>query len=156
MHYNCLVFLIYSFFQEMFAPKSSCSDFLISRWLLTKIFSSSSEFWPSILSFRWFLTKNSYFYITFDQNIFHLDCRSLSSLTLQPILVHDGTGLSPEIISIVIITIIIIVFFIGPRSDHSLPMSVTHWLTHSLTDWRTCWHLMSQPCWKLIELALAD
>jgi len=25
-----------------------------------------------------------------------LDCRSLSSLTLQPILVHDGTGLSPR------------------------------------------------------------
>ena len=24
-------------------------------------------------------------------------------------------------------------FFIGPRSDHSLPMSVTHWLTYSLT-----------------------
>ena len=24
--------------------------------------------------------------------------------------------------------------FIGPRSDHSLPMSVTHSLTHSLTD----------------------
>ena len=24
--------------------------------------------------------------------------------------------------------------FIGPRSDHSLPMSVTNWLTHSLTD----------------------
>ena len=25
------------------------------------------------------------------------------------------------------------IFFIGPRSDHSLLMSVTHWLTHSLT-----------------------
>ena len=25
--------------------------------------------------------------------------------------------------------------FIGPRSDHSLPMSVTHWLTH----WRPFW-----------------
>ena len=25
-------------------------------------------------------------------------------------------------------------FFIGPRSHHSLPMSVTNWLTHSLTD----------------------
>ena len=30
--------------------------------------------------------------------------------------------------------------FIGPRSDHSLPMSLTHWLT----NWR--------PCWKLNEL----
>ena len=30
--------------------------------------------------------------------------------------------------------------FIGPRSDHSLPMSVTNWLT----NWR--------PCWKLNEL----
>ena len=27
-------------------------------------------------------------------------------------------------------------FFIGPRSDHSLPMSVTHWLTDSLTHCR--------------------
>ena len=26
------------------------------------------------------------------------------------------------------------VFFIGPRSDHSLPMSVTDWLTHWLTN----------------------
>ena len=25
-------------------------------------------------------------------------------------------------------------FFIGPRSDHSLPMSLTNWLTHSLTN----------------------
>ena len=33
---------------------------------------------------------------------------------------------------------------IGPRSDHSLPLSVTDSLTHSLTDWR--------PCWKLNEL----
>ena len=57
------------------------------------------------------MTKHSYFKVIFDQNIFYLDCRSLSSLTLQPILVHDGTGLSPEIISIVIITIIISVFF---------------------------------------------
>ena len=37
---------------------------------------------------------------------------------------------------------------IGPRSDHSLPMSVTHWLTHSLTDWRTCW--------RFNELAFVD
>ena len=28
-------------------------------------------------------------------------------------------------------------FFIGPRSDHSLLLSVTHWLTH----WQTCWRL---------------
>ena len=27
--------------------------------------------------------------------------------------------------------------FIGARSDHSLRMSVTHWLTH----WQTCWKL---------------
>ena len=33
--------------------------------------------------------------------------------------------------------IIFLSFFIGPRSDHSLPMSVTHWLTDS----RTCWRL---------------
>ena len=26
--------------------------------------------------------------------------------------------------------------FIGPRSDHSLPISLTDWLTDSLTDWR--------------------
>ena len=31
----------------------------------------------------------------------------------------------------------IVLIFIGPRSDHSLPMS----LTHSLTNWRTCWGL---------------
>ena len=30
--------------------------------------------------------------------------------------------------------IINVTFFIGPRSDHSLPMSVTNWLTHWLTD----------------------
>ena len=34
--------------------------------------------------------------------------------------------------------------FIGPRSDHSLPMSVTHWLT----NWR--------PCWRLNELTFAE
>ena len=30
-----------------------------------------------------------------------------------------------------------LMIFIGPRSDHSLPMSVTNWLT----DWRPCWRL---------------
>ena len=38
--------------------------------------------------------------------------------------------------------------FIGPRSDHSLPMSVTDWLTNSLTHWR--------PCWRLNELTFGD
>ena len=38
------------------------------------------------------------------------------------------------------------VIFIGPRSDHSLPMSVTHWLTHDLLE------LMSRPCWRLNEV----
>ena len=37
-------------------------------------------------------------------------------------------------------------FFIGPRSDHSLPMSVTHSLTHDLLE------LMSWPCWRINEL----
>ena len=31
--------------------------------------------------------------------------------------------------------------FIGPRSDHSLPMSLTNWLTDSLTKSRTCWRM---------------
>ena len=40
--------------------------------------------------------------------------------------------------------VIIWTFFIGPRSDHSLPMSVTHWLTHDLVEdlmnWPKCAH----------------
>ena len=40
-------------------------------------------------------------------------------------------------------------FFIGPRSDHSLPMSGTHWLTHWLTD--DLLELMSRPCWRWNE-----
>ena len=39
---------------------------------------------------------------------------------------------------------------IGPRSDRSLPMSVTHWLTHDLLE------LMSRPCWKADYAAYAD
>ena len=38
--------------------------------------------------------------------------------------------------------------FIGPRSVHSLGMSVTHK--------GTFWNLMLQPCWKLKQFTLAD
>ena len=47
---------------------------------------------------------------------------------------------------------IICVIFIGLRSDHSLPMSVTDWLTDSLTDWQTNLLKMSRPCWRMNEL----
>ena len=49
--------------------------------------------------------------------------------------------------------------FIGPRSDHSLPMSVTHWLTNSLTTllktlWiDLCWwNQISERCWHWNEI----
>ena len=49
--------------------------------------------------------------------------------------------------------------FIGPRSDHSLRMSlnINNWLTDWSTDERLFgigWNLMSRPCWKLNELTL--
>ena len=45
-------------------------------------------------------------------------------------------------------------FFIGPRSDHSLLMSVTHWLTDWLTDWLT--NLLKPDVTTLLKIEWID
>ena len=63
----------------------------------------------------------------------------------------------------------VLALFIGPRSDHSLRLSGTHWLTDSLTHWRPfgtdvttllkmewidpCWrNQISKQCWYWNEI----
>ena len=64
-----------------------------------------------------------------------------------------------------IMIILAVSLFIGPESDHCLPLSVTDWLTHWLTDWllfskldwcdsglwrcqlKTCWGFYCCWCW---------
>ena len=78
---------------------------------------------------------------------FQLNClhKETSSCSSQPSIVHwlSRRSLFPCLFVIchAMVTTNQISIFIGTRSDHSLPMSVTNWLTDSLTNWRHCWGL---------------
>ena len=59
---------------------------------------------------------------------------SLSSRSKSSILTEMADVVSVLYLNVARLRLLFENTFIGPRSDHSLPMSVTDWLTHSLTS----------------------